>query len=83
MHGPFDMGGNGSAWTERAGPDVALRIVSGIIETILLLSQQQRMGRAVEEFGAGVMEVSVWPLRDLLPGLARPRSSAARIPRFT
>jgi plasmid stabilization system protein ParE len=41
-------------WTERAGPDVALRIVSGIIETILLPSQQQRMGRAVEEFGAGV-----------------------------
>jgi toxin ParE1/3/4 len=41
-------------WAERAGPDVALRIVSGIIETILLLSQQQRMGRAVAEFGPGV-----------------------------
>ena len=41
-------------WTERAGRDVALRIISAIIETILLLSQQQKMGRAVEEFGPGV-----------------------------
>jgi plasmid stabilization system protein ParE len=31
-------------WTERAGPEVALGIISEVIETILLLSQQQGMG---------------------------------------
>jgi plasmid stabilization system protein ParE len=33
---------------------MALRIVRGIIETILLLSQQKRMGRAMAEFRPGV-----------------------------
>jgi toxin ParE1/3/4 len=41
-------------WTERVGPDVALKVIGEIIETILRLSQQPRMGRIVEEFGPGV-----------------------------
>ena len=41
-------------WSERAGPDYAVRILAKLIDTILLFSQQQRAGRPAEDFGPGV-----------------------------
>ena len=41
-------------WTERAGADVALKIIAGIMETIIALSTQPRMGVAAYQFGTGV-----------------------------
>jgi plasmid stabilization system protein ParE len=41
-------------WADEAGPDAALEVVSGVIETIIILSGQPRAGVAAERFGAGV-----------------------------
>ncbi len=41
-------------WTAEAGPDVALGILSGIMETIITLSGQPRAGVVAEQFGRGV-----------------------------
>jgi plasmid stabilization system protein ParE len=41
-------------WAGEAGPDAALEVVSGIMETIITLSGQPRAGVAAERFGAGV-----------------------------
>jgi plasmid stabilization system protein ParE len=41
-------------WTAEAGQDVALKILDGIMETIITLSSQPRAGVAAEQFGRGV-----------------------------
>ena len=41
-------------WTAEAGEEVALRIVTGILETIITLAEQPRAGVAAEEFGTSV-----------------------------
>ena len=41
-------------WMARAGEGVALRIVSGILETIITLSSQPRAGTPAEQFGDAV-----------------------------
>lgn len=41
-------------WTAEAGPDRALEVVAGIMETIITLSEQPRAGVAAEQFGRGV-----------------------------
>lgn len=41
-------------WTAQAGEDVTLRVVTGILETIITLSSQPKAGAAAEQFGEGV-----------------------------
>jgi len=41
-------------WVAQAGEGVALRIVTGILETIVTLSSQPRAGSPAEQFGDGV-----------------------------
>jgi plasmid stabilization system protein ParE len=41
-------------WTAEAGEEVALRIVTAILETIITLSGQPRASVAAEQFGSGV-----------------------------
>jgi len=41
-------------WAVEAGPDVALEILSGIMETIITLSHYSRAGVAAEQFGTRV-----------------------------
>lgn len=41
-------------WTSRAGADAALKVLTRIMETILLLSGQPRAGIGAGQFGAGV-----------------------------
>jgi plasmid stabilization system protein ParE len=39
-------------WVAQAGEDVALRIVTGILETIITLSSQPKAGAPAEQFGS-------------------------------
>ena len=41
-------------WTHKAGQDVALDIVTGILETVITLSWQPRIGIRADQFGVGV-----------------------------
>ena len=41
-------------WMAQAGEGVALRVVTGILETIITLSSQPRAGAPAEQFGEGV-----------------------------
>jgi plasmid stabilization system protein ParE len=41
-------------WTVEADEDVALRVVTGILETIITLSSQPRAAAPAEQFGEGV-----------------------------
>lgn len=41
-------------WTSEAGPDVALKIIVTIMETIITLSSQPRAGVIAQHFGKGV-----------------------------
>jgi plasmid stabilization system protein ParE len=41
-------------WVERAGPNVALKVVTAIMETIITLAYQPRVGIAAEGFGERV-----------------------------
>jgi plasmid stabilization system protein ParE len=44
-------------WTERAGADVALRIITAILETIITLSEQPGIGVTASQFGEGVRKL--------------------------
>jgi plasmid stabilization system protein ParE len=41
-------------WMAQAGEDVALRVLTGILETIITLSSQPKAGAPAEQFGEGV-----------------------------
>lgn len=41
-------------WSERASPDIALQIVTDIVETIIILATQPKMGATADQFGVGV-----------------------------
>jgi toxin ParE1/3/4 len=41
-------------WSERVGSDYAVKVLTKIIDKILLYSQQQRAGRPAESYGRGV-----------------------------
>ena len=41
-------------WISEAGEDVALRVMSGVIETVITISRHPRAGVAADQFGAGV-----------------------------
>jgi toxin ParE1/3/4 len=41
-------------WTSDVGEQIALRVVSGVMETIITMSGQLRAGVAADQFGAGV-----------------------------
>ena len=45
-------------WMARAGEDVALRIVTGILETIITLSSQPKAGAPAVQFGEGVRKIA-------------------------
>lgn len=44
-------------WTERAGANVALRMLTVIIETIIALSRHPKIGVVADQFGAGVRRI--------------------------
>jgi toxin ParE1/3/4 len=46
-------------WTVEAGSGTAVEILSGIVETIIVLSSQPRAGVAAEQFGEGVRKFPV------------------------
>ncbi|MBZ5609606.1 MAG: type II toxin-antitoxin system RelE/ParE family toxin [Acidobacteriia bacterium] len=48
-------------WVGRAGPDVALTIMTGIVKTIITLSSQPNAGVLAPQFGSGVRK---FPARD-------------------
>jgi toxin ParE1/3/4 len=41
-------------WTSQVGEEIALRVVSGVMETIITMSGQRRAGVAADQFGARV-----------------------------
>jgi toxin ParE1/3/4 len=43
-------------WTFEAGEEIASRLLSGVIETIITMSRQPRAGVAADLFGADVRE---------------------------
>jgi len=53
-------------WVSEGGEEVALRVIGGILETIITLADHSRAGVAVEQYGAGA-EVPGRNVHDLLP----------------
>jgi toxin ParE1/3/4 len=41
-------------WTSEVGEEIALRVVGGVMETIITMSGQPRAGVAADQFGASV-----------------------------
>jgi len=41
-------------WASQAGEEIALRVVGGVLETIVTVSQHPGAGIAADQFGAGV-----------------------------
>ena len=41
-------------WTSEAGEEVALRLITALLETVITISRQPKAGVAAESFGAGV-----------------------------
>jgi plasmid stabilization system protein ParE len=49
-----DLQGISDYWTDKAGPNTALKILTGILETIITISGQPRIGVKADQFGVGV-----------------------------
>jgi plasmid stabilization system protein ParE len=45
-------------WLAQAGKDVALQVVTGILETIITLSSQPKAGAPADQFGEGVRKLA-------------------------
>src|SRR5690349_23427098 len=54
-----DLMGISDYWTAKASPEVAYRIVSTIMENILLLTNMPELGYAADDLGAGVRKFLV------------------------
>jgi toxin ParE1/3/4 len=46
-------------WTNKAHPEIALKIVTGIMETIITIAGQPRIGVRSDQFGVGVRKFPV------------------------